>query len=79
MSFDEYIMALSLRDLSLNPFRAGRCLSTQCKYDYSEYMNVSIPFEQGDVFRQNERWVKEMLKYVSIPFEQGDVFRQHLH
>ena len=39
---------------SLNPFRTGRCLSTreQCKHSHAQL--VSIPFEQGDVFRRNE-------------------------
>ena len=56
MSFDAVARAENLdSDLRLNPFRTGRCLST---YDYSSNQwqyNVSIPFEQGDVFRQNSR------------------------
>ena len=35
---------------------------------------VSIPFEQGDVFRQAGLGITEG-GWVSIPFEQGDVFR----
>ena len=35
----------------LNPFRAGRCLSTNVAEGLESYA-VSIPFEQGDVFRQ---------------------------
>ena len=38
---------------------------------------VSIPFEQGDVFRRNTKEHKEKIKSVSIPFEQGDVFRHY--
>ena len=38
-------------------------------------MNVSIPFEQGDVFRHKLEDRKYPLNEVSIPFEQGDVFR----
>ena len=35
---------------------------------------VSIPFEQGDVFRQRNQMAVKRAE-VSIPFEQGDVFR----
>ena len=59
----------------LNPFRAGRCLSTQAKalgYSSSE---VLIPFEQGDVFRRYGLFGR-LWQFVLIPFEQGDVFRQ---
>ena len=37
--------------LGLNPFRAGRCLSTDYYGALNRAVNVSIPFEQGDVFR----------------------------
>ena len=37
---------------------------------------VSIPFEQGDVFRHNYWSGVHQEMEVSIPFEQGDVFRQ---
>ena len=41
-------------------------------------IKVSIPFEQGDVFRQElDDEVNQYFK-VSIPFEQGDVFRRLL-
>ena len=36
---------------------------------------VSIPFEQGDVFRHSDKNRYVVAKKVSIPFEQGDVFR----
>ena len=76
MSFDTLLVDLRLTLLNgLNPFRAGRCLSTALldkliavgesqslssramSFDsfiiiiYRRF-NVSIPFEQGDVFRQ---------------------------
>ena len=38
---------------SLNPFRTGRCLSTRVAVEVVNPETVSIPFEQGDVFRQN--------------------------
>ena len=41
-------------------------------------MNVSIPFEQGDVFRHKLEDRKYPLNEVSIPFEQGDVFRHQV-
>ena len=38
---------------SLNPFRTGRCLSTNILITLQRIkILVSIPFEQGDVFRQ---------------------------
>ena len=60
----------------LNPFRAGRCLSTFEKYNINDDKIVSIPFEQGDVFRQFIILKACREELVSIPFEQGDVFRQ---
>ena len=46
--------------LCLNPFRTGRCLSTLGGfYGYFDF-EVSIPFEQGDVFR---RWRLRKLRY----------------
>ena len=38
----------------LNPFRAGRCLSTLQVRNRLMFAIVSIPFEQGDVFRLEE-------------------------
>ena len=58
----------------LNPFRTGRCFSTKADYQNPANYQVSIPFEQGDVFRQNYA-VNVPYFTVSIPFEQGDVFR----
>ena len=40
---------------------------------------VSIPFEQGDVFRPMKVDAVKRINYVSIPFEQGDVFRPQNH
>ena len=36
---------------SLNPFRSGRCLSTRRDARVTALVQVSIPFDQGDVFR----------------------------
>ena len=38
-------------------------------------MNVSIPLEQGNVFRLNHEEVIKTEERVSIPLEQGNVFR----
>ena len=52
MSFDLNANIVLTPSFSLNPFRAGRCLSTQQSILKSLEMTlVSIPFEQGDVFR----------------------------
>ena len=68
-------LALVELAVSLNPFRSGQCLSTFCWFSISYFCwFVSIPFEQGDVFRQNLK-LKQKHWVVSIPFEQGDVFR----
>ena len=50
MSFD---VSNSIRVvvLCLNPFRAGRCLSTRKLVENYGLEVVSIPFEQGNVFR----------------------------
>ena len=52
MSFDLDADVQNAKTTGLNPFRTGRCLSTDEETVNSsyEYM-VSIPFEQGDVFR----------------------------
>ena len=46
------------------------------KYRKQRLCNVSIPFEQGDVFRPNTVTDLRNEMQVSIPFEQGDVFRR---
>ena len=78
MSFDMYgYRKLIQRSICLNPFRAGRCLSTIKSYvNITLEPEVSIPFEQGDVFRPNNNKEVGELCLVSIPFEQGDVFRR---
>ena len=43
--------------------------------DYQE-IKVSIPFDQGNVFRRLNSYATEWKKDVSIPFDQGNVFRQ---
>ena len=97
MSFDQMLFKNLIFLFCLNPFRTGRCLSTeryqeQRTLEMSQSLSnramsfdavllqqslqalVSIPFEQGDVFRQRKRQ-NDYFICVSIPFEQGDVFR----
>ena len=70
---DEEVIKTELR--GLNPFGTGQCLSTiinlQCWY----YYPVSIPLEQGNVFRRVGLAVLVDQEQVSIPLEQGNVFR----
>ena len=75
MSFDEHELAELHEKERLNPFRAGRCLSTNIQQGIERVRKVSIPFEQGDVFRRRPSRLSSLL-CVSIPFEQGDVFRR---
>ena len=48
---------------------------TVSKEELAKAYKVSIPFEQGDVFRPNKLKQIFFTFLVSIPFEQGDVFR----
>ena len=51
MSFDKGGDVKSISVTRLNPFRTGRCLSTEQLCNQYLAKSVSIPFEQGDVFR----------------------------
>ena len=64
--------------IRLNPFRSGRCLSTVAGLSIVESWAVSIPFDQGDVFRRIRIILIINKKVVSIPFDQGDVFRHFI-
>ena len=76
MSFDcTYGTNTQARTASLNPFRSGRCLSTLDTHGIVSIFDVSIPFDQGDVFRQRSKFKRNNKQRVSIPFDQGDVFR----
>ena len=56
---------------SLNPFRAGRCLSTKLNLSLSNRpFCVSIPFEQGDVFRRCNHLVEKTVICLN-PFRAG--------
>ena len=61
--------------LRLNPFRSGQCLSTEnIMENLAILVVVSIPFDQGNVFRLVYGKTK-FFSCVSIPFDQGNVFR----
>ena len=76
MSFDKDIpedhelaylsQSLSIRAMSFDQ-DGGTC--------FDMLFNVSIPFDQGDVFRQMDEGEVVTFQQVSIPFDQGDVFR----
>ena len=55
---------------------SSRAMSFDVNLIYQKYRSylVSIPFEQGDVFRHKTGCAPRTIR-VSIPFEQGDVFR----
>ena len=57
----------ALNHISLNPFRAGRCLSTIRSVATGIATSVSIPFEQGDVFRPKA----DMPKRISYAMSQS--------
>ena len=76
MSFDKKgCITQQFSLIGLNPFRTGRCLSTVKTEEREFLIGVSIPFEQGDVFRRIIMALTLRDLSVSIPFEQGDVFR----
>ena len=58
----------------LNPFGTGQGLSTKVMQQFARANKVSIPLEQGKVFRRVVD-VETTGLDVSIPLEQGKVFR----
>ena len=69
MSFDgpwQYVVRL----MSLNPFRSGQCLSTFIINKGILIPFVSIPFDQGNVFRR-ERWKYNLAEVSLNPFRSG--------
>ena len=62
---------------SLNPFRAGRCLSTEiAKELFGEDFKSQSLSSRAMSFDKRKDYGISSIFYVSIPFEQGDVFRQ---
>ena len=54
MSFDLEQLTKEVQELCLNPFGTGQCLSTKHLRQYTTRKAVSIPLEQGNVFRRND-------------------------
>ena len=60
----------------LNPFRAGRCLSTYFTFIIAKNVLSQSLFRAGRCLSTKKERELQVLKNVSIPFEQGDVFRR---
>ena len=74
-SFDLLFISSIKVLISLNPFGTGQGLSTMKQaISLNHLLNVSIPLEQGRVFRPDSQALNR-LGLVSIPLEQGRVFR----
>ena len=71
MSFDRRIYYGTYIERCLNPFRAGRCLSTNVEKNSWLCLYVSIPFEQGDVFRLHSIAYNSQLEIGLNPFRAG--------
>ena len=70
--------AYQIDQFGLNPFGTGQCLPTKmavCRIEHG--IIVSIPLEQGSVFRQDYPIEERGRLIVSIPLEQGSVFRPY--
>ena len=79
MSFDVELVEgrIALAE-GLNPFGTGQCLSTKKENKLLLKELVSIPLEQGNVFRLKTEEREFLIGLVSIPLEQGNVFRLDL-
>ena len=77
MSFDKKKKHYAKSAVSLNPFRAGRCLSTaKVEIKVEPYPSQSLS-SRAMSFDRNWPWERRVRFLVSIPFEQGDFFRQN--
>ena len=65
--------------MRFNPFGTGRGLSTYLKRQFYLPRIVSIPLEQGGVFRRYCWFRFCYWRWVSIPLEQGEVFRHEIN
>ena len=61
--------------VGLNPFRAGRCLSTWAYFERLADNKGLNPFRAGRCLSTKTLLAVTLVATVSIPFEQGDVFR----
>ena len=77
MSFDLISFIAIVCLFSLNPFRAGRCLSTATIFNYKATIVGLNPFRAGRCLSTKFYHLLASRSIVSIPFEQGDVFRHN--
>ena len=76
MSFDEKPKAKFWLNIGLSQSLSSRAMSfDRTTSGRTTESNVSIPFDQGDVFRRSYSYYHQRTRYVSIPFDQGNVFR----
>ena len=76
MSFDDiHCIDIQINKICLNPFRAGRCLSTERRGDKTVLCSRLNPFRAGRCLSTDDVLNMRTHFRVSIPFEQGDVFR----
>ena len=76
MSFDFMEIYICLFVHCLNPFRAGRCLSTIMEnFDLNDFLESQSLSSRAMSFDSILLWLSCIISRVSIPFEQGDVFR----
>ena len=71
MSFDTTRDKARAVCLGLNPFRAGRCLSPHHRARRGRILDVSIPFDQGNVFRRRKLAERGVYGYCLNPFRSG--------
>ena len=76
MSFNINVHLTFNNNPCFNPFGTGQCLSTPYSLKDLIKKEVSIPLEQGNVFRPKAIIANVLQTSVSIPLEQGNVFRQ---
>ncbi len=73
----DFGIALELNDKQRSQSLWNRAVSSDLMDELAKIAsNVSIPLEQGSVFRLSNREEKVARLVVSIPLEQGSVFRQ---
>ena len=78
MSFDGSCSTIRNIQRSLNPFRSGRCLSTKEAHEERVKAWSLNPFRSGRCLSTLYSAILLILSaLVSIPFDQGDVFRHY--
>ena len=65
--------------MRFNPFRTGQGLSTEYRAKLDAKRRISIPLEQGRVFRQFRDLLWVVNQKVSIPLAQGRSFEKYFN